>query len=420
VFIRDTIPLKEAYAVKTLSQKIELLANDKVRERLHRIVQPGTIMEVINQELNLMIADAINACMEQERDQFLGRASHERSSQPLYRNGFKKVSVPGLLGRLFLKKPDVRQGSFSSPLLQAIKQAGRDLVSLLATRFWLKGASTRAVAQELNAAFGTRLSHTTVSTLTDALEPTIQEWENRPIPDNLCYLFLDATYLPVKRLGHTSSNALFAALGVDPDGKRHILGFMLGERESLDAWQGFLKELIRKGLNPSRLRLVLSDEHKSIEHAVRNCLGRPHQLCLVHKLRNLKYRVPSSHWKAFFNDFKAIYWASSREEALKSLGTFRERWGKLLPKATVIALDRFDDFTRFMAEPIYLWRSLRSTNFIERFFGEIKRRFRSAGAMHSDLEVMKLAWAVSVAQEERWGNKRIWFYQGGDLEKVAA
>ena len=211
------------------------------------------------------------------------------------------------------------------------------------------------------------------------------------------------------------------ALGLDHDGKRYILGFMLGEKESLDAWETFLKDLLKRGLKPANLRLVLSDEHKAIEQAVKNLLPTPHQLCLVHKARNLKIRVHRSHWQTFYSDFHAIYWADSREDALRSLGRFQQRWQKPYPVATRIALDRFDDFTRFMAEPQALWRTLRSTNFIERFIREIKRRTRPAGTMHSELEVMKLAWSVSNDQEQNWQTRGLWRKskaQGGETEKV--
>ena len=409
--------------MKSLSQKLEIYANDQVRTRVRQLIQPGTLKEVLGQEVNAILAEAINVQLEAERNEVLGRLPYQRQEGSPKRNGFKPVSMPGFFGRLTLRKPVLRQGSFSSTLLTALKTAGNSLAAFLAARFWLKGTATRAVAREVNSALGTRISRSTVSTLTNALEPMVREWEQRPVPENIRYLFLDATYLPLKRLGFTEKAALFVALGLDQDGKRHLLGFMLGEKENLDAWQAFLKDLIRRGLNPKALKLVLSDEHGAIEETVKNLLPTPHQLCLVHKIRNLKIRVHKAHWLAFYADFHAIYWADSREEALKALGRFQERWQKPYPAASRIALDRFDDFTRFMAEPKHLWRTLRSTNPIERFIREIKRRTRPAGTMHSELEVMKIAWSVSTDQEQRWESRRLWRksnLQGGENSRMAA
>jgi len=198
------------------------------------------------------------------------------------------------------------------------------------------------------------------------------------------------------------------ALGVDAEGHRYFLGLFLGDRENKDSWEAFLKNLLDRGLQRDILRLVISDEHKAIESAVADLLGCPHQLCLVHKLRNLRARVSRSDWKAFLEDFKAIYWAKSIEQAHQAIGRFDERWRRVYPKAASIALDRFDAFTRFMAEPKYTWRSLRSSNQIERFNREIKRRTRPAGAMQSELEVSKLVYAVVERQVASWAKRRLW------------
>ena len=85
-----------------------------------------------------------------------------------------------------------------------------------------------------------------------------------------------------------------------------------------------------------------------------------------------------------------------------------------------LTLHRFDDFTRFFDEPAQLWTVLRSTNILERFNRELRRRLHSAGAMHSELEVMKLTWAVSEAQEQRWAKRKLWTPRSVQPAKIAA
>jgi putative transposase len=403
-----TIPLKEIYAMHSLSQNLEKFANRKVRDRVRTILQPGSVRELIQQEINAIITDALNTHLLKEQEELLGRAPYQRTPGSVPRNGFKTVSVPGFFGRLFLRRPDTRMAYRPSPLLTALRAAGSNMVSLLAIRFWMKGASTRAVAAELKQTLGARCSSSNVSILTNALEPTLDAWQKQSVPAGIQYLYLDATYLPVRRPGSTSSQALLLALGVDSQGYRHFLGYFLGDRESLDSWGAFLKDLLARGLDPKRLRLVISDEHKAIEGAVASLLGCPHQLCLVHKIRNLRARVSRTDWKIFLADFKAIYWASSRESSLQSLGRFEERWGKAYPKAMAVALDRYDNFTRFMVEPKHTWRTLRSSNLIERFNREVKRRTRPAGAMHSELELAKLLYSVVEGQEASWACRKLW------------
>jgi len=405
--------------VLTVSQMIEKHANQQLRNRIREIVQPGSLQAIMSQEVNSILAEALNTQLAAERDQALGRASYERKPGPS-RNGYKAVKCPGLFGPLALRRPVIRKGYLRSPLLAALKDAGKNLRNLLAERFWLRGASTRATAAEINAALGTRLSHSTISSITNALEPTLREWESRPIPAGICYLFLDALYLPVRRPGFTSEQALLAALGLDETGRRYILGFMLGDRESRDAWEAFLSSLLARGLSREALRLVVSDEHKGIEAAVASCLARPHQLCLVHKLRNLRLRVAAPDRKAFMADIHDVFWAADRESARQALGRLEARWQRAYPKAVAITIQRFEDYTRFFAEPEKFWTILRSNNVLERFNRELRRRLRSAGAMHSELEVLKLTWAVSEAQEQRWAKRKLWTKKKKQPMKLAA
>jgi putative transposase len=405
--------------MQSVSQMIKKQAHQQVRNRIREIVQPGTLQAIFAQELNNIIGDALNTQLAAERDQALGRAVYERKPGPS-RNGYKSTRCPGLFGPLILRRPVLRKGSLPSPLLNALKQTGHHLRDFLALRFWLRGAATRSTASEINAALGTRLSHSTISKISNTLEPTLRDWESKPVPTGICYLFLDALYLPVRRPGFTSKQALLAALGLDAHGNRCVLGFMLGDRESADSWSAFIKSLLTRGLSRDGLHLVISDEHKGIEAAVSNCLAAPHQLCLIHKLRNIRLRVAAPDRHAFMADFHDIFWAVNREAARQALGRLEARWQSAYPKAVALTLHRFDDFTRFFNEPQQFWTVLRSTNILERFNRELRRRLNSAGAMHSELEVLKLTWAVSEAQEQRWAKHKLWTKRVAKPMKKAA
>jgi len=390
----------------TSNQLIERQAFRQLRNKVRRVIQPGNLRHIVEQEINSVIMQALNAQLEAERDEAIGRAPYCRSGRGPARNGYKSLHIPGLFSGLTLKRPVVRKGSIRLPLIDAMKNAGKHLCNILAVRFWLRGAATRSVAEELREATGARMSASTVSTLTNALEPTLRAWETRPIPQGLHYVMLDALYLPVRRPGFTKKQALLVALGVDPDGRRHVLGFLLGDRESKDSWEALINDLLARGLDRKVLHMVISDEHKGIESAVASCLGVAHQLCVIHKIRNLRARVPRRDWKTFLEDLHPVYWAVSREAANRALGALEARWGQAYPKAVSLVGHRFEDHTRFFDEPEKFWTLLRSTNLIERFNLELRRRFNPAGTMHSELEVSKIVWSVSQAQESRWAKRR--------------
>ena len=399
-----------------VSQLISQDVRRQLKNRVREAVESVDVQAMMQQEVNAVIVAALNAQLVVERDEVLGRLPYERQTGATSRNGFKLSRVPGLWGSLTLRRPAVRRGVLRLPLFDALKAAGKGLVEVLAVRFWLRGTSTRAVSEELNDALGSKLHASTVSTLTNALEPALRDWENRPIPEGICYLFIDALYLPVRRPGFTSKQALLVAIGVDENAKRHVLGFLLGDRESQESWEALIENLLARGLKRDLLRLVVSDEHKGIEAAVTNRLGVTHQLCVVHMMRNARARVAAPDRGAFLLDLHATFWAPNREDAKQALGTLQGRWGQRYPNAVRIVAHRFEDHVRFFEQPQSFWTLLRSTNLIERFNRELRRRLNPAGAMHSELEVLKLTWAVASAQEKRWAGKR-WSQRGGGIKQ---
>ena len=215
----------------------------------------------------------------------------------------------------------------------------------------------------------------------------------------------------------TAKEAILVALGVTPDGHRHVLGFLLGDRESDDSWSALVKDLLDRGLDRSKIRLAISDDHKAISSAVSRLLAVPHQLCVVHKMRNVRVRIASKDQKAFLADFKKIFWADSKEEAYKAIGVLQATWGARYPKAVELTCADPERFLGFLGEPKAIWKTLRTSNLIERFNRELRRRLRSAGAMQAEGEVWKLMWSVANEQERRWQNKRVY---GAKYLKMAA
>ena len=394
--------------MKSASQLLEQQVNRTARRKVREAIQPGALWGIVQGEMSAFISDVINQKLREEQDQLLARSPYQRVEEDSRRrNGSKPARLKGLLSALCVQRPVLRAGTPPSPLLQSLRGIGQGFLALLASRFWLRGTATRAVAQEINGVFGTKMSASDVSAFTEALVPDINVWLARTLPEGIAYLFVDALYLPVRKPGFTTKQALLVALGLTKDGKRHLLGFLLGDKESTDSWSALLKELLARGLKRDALALVISDDHKAIRAAVHDVLGVPHQLCVIHKMRNTLVRVAAAHRTAFYADFKAAFWADSREDALMALGRLEAKWIKLYPKAVQSATADAEHFLRFHDQPKPLWTVLRSTNLIERFNRELRRRLRPAGAMQSENEAWKIVWAVSTEQEKRWERRRV-------------
>lgn len=188
--------------MKSNAQLIKSITSQTIRQKILDVIQPGYLQAVINNEINSFLNLILNDLLKQHQAQVLNRQPYERNQDSIPRNGYKPVSVWGFGQPMILDKPVTRKGSIHFPLLAAFKKAGRFLTSVLAASFWLKGTSTRATAHTIRQTFGVKMSPSDISNITNSLEPVITQWLSRNIPDNIRYLFLDASLSSCPSQGH--------------------------------------------------------------------------------------------------------------------------------------------------------------------------------------------------------------------------
>ena len=394
--------------MKNIQQSLKVLVKEKVKAQVRAVLDAGDLQVWVEQEINGLLEDALNTRLKEERDEFLGRESSAACpSEGIYRNGFRKMVLPGPFGRLKLNKPVLREGGFIPRTLEALREGTGNLMAHLGRRFWIKGASTRSVAQELNEVFGTKHTANQVSQWTQDLEPMVAAWEKRPLAEGIRYLYLDALYVSLKCMGSYENQALLVAIGVDGTMHRHFLGFVVGDSESKESWGALLDDLLSRGLDRKVLKLVVSDAHASILAAAEEKLSIPHQLCVVHKMRNVRLRVAAKDQREFLQDFTKVYWADGKNRALIALGELKAKWGKAYPKAVAMTEKDFEKYTVFFQQDSKDWMLLRSTNLIERFNRELRRRFKPVGGMTNERTLVKLLWGVATAQQERWNRIKV-------------
>jgi putative transposase len=405
--------------MKNIPQYLQVLARQKMESKVQSMLDFNLLQKWASEAIAKQVSEALDAQMLKERDEYVGRQPYQREAEPVHRNGFKRVFIPFLGGRLGLKQPVLRRGGFVSPTLKVLRLAGKSLVSLLGGRLWLKGIGTRDAAAEINATFGTHLSKNTITQVTQTLVPAMQEWEKQPLPKDLVFLYLDAMYLTARRKEHFEKTALLVAIGVDKNLKRHFLGFLTGSSERRETWGALIQNLLERGLMTSELQLVISDAHEGIREAVKDLLKTPHQLCVIHKRKNACARVAHSNQKAFREDFKRVFWAESRSQALVALGQLKANWEKIHLKAVETVERDLEEYLRFYDLEPKFWSLTRCSNLIERLMEEFRRRFRPARGMQNEFELEKLVYAVATAQQERWNHHKAHTSRKGKLAQAA-
>ena len=205
-----------------------------------------------------------NTAMKVEREQFLGAGAHERSDERKgYANGYKPKEVQTRMGALELAVPQVRGLGFYPQSIEKGSRSERALKVAIA-QMYLEGVSTRRVQDITERLCGCEVSSTQVSRLTQQLDEEFDRFRNRPLGE-ICYLIVDATYLKVRHNGTVISMAILLAYGINPEGKREILGISASLSEAEVHWREFLKHLQERGMHG--LRLGISDDHPGLKSA---------------------------------------------------------------------------------------------------------------------------------------------------------
>jgi putative transposase len=347
------------------------------------------------------VAEAVlQLLMEADVEGLIGAARHERSAERLnYRNGYRDRTFETRLGPLSLRIPKLRQGSYFPPFLEPRKTAERALVAVI-QEAWIGGVSTRRVDELVQAMGLSGISKSQVSKLCKDIDERVTAFLERPIEGEWPYLWLDATYLKVREGGRIVSVAAIIAVALSTDGRREIVGLGIGPSEAEPFWSSFIKGLVKRGLKG--VKLVISDAHDGLRHAITRVLSASWQRCRVHWMRNALAHVPKGQHTMVA---AAIRQAFLQPDAGAAHQTWRQvadqlrpRW----PKLAALMDDSEHDVLAYMAFPFQHRTKLHSTNPLERLNKEVKRRADVVGIFPNEASITRLIGAVLLEQNDEW------------------
>jgi putative transposase len=321
---------------------------------------------------------AVEQAVKHELTNFLGYEKYKRNDgeRDNYRNGYYERNLQTRYGYIEdIQVARDRNGEFESKVLPRYKRR-IELVDRQIVDLFIGGISTRKMKKITQEIMGKGYSAGTISKINKQLTQEMRAWLERPIEDKIVYIFLDGLNLPVKRFT-VSKESLLVAIGITADGYRQILGVQLGDRESASSWREFFKDLKRRGLKGEILRLGVMDGLPGLEQAFTEAFPKAKvQRCVVHKLRNIAAKLPRKIQEDCLDHAKRIFYANSLEEAKERFSAWKDNWEKVAPSAVNCLEKDLVAVLNFYTQPRLLWKSLRTTNIIERTFKEFKRRTR--------------------------------------------
>jgi len=348
-----------------------------------------------------VVQEAVQAILEVEMEECLQAGKHERSDRRLgYRSGYYRRRLITRVGTMVLRVPQDRSGHFSTQVFEQYQRSEKALVAALA-QMYVQGVSTRKVAAITEELCGHEFSASSISAITARLDEQLEQFSRRKLEQDLPYVILDARYERVREGGVIVSRAILIALGIDWEGRRQVLAVEYANRESQSSWKDFLVQLQQRGL--SGVQFVVSDDHPGLKAAVREVLpGVWWQRCYVHFLRNALDYLPRKADDDCLQELRWMYERRNVEEARRDLKSWLEKWAAKYPKLCAWVEVNIEETWTFYRLPVAHHKHLKSTNLLERFNQEIKRRTLVVRIFPDEASCLRLVRAVAAEQHEEW------------------
>jgi putative transposase len=396
-------------------------ASERTREHLKAQMEgkadaSGSNSDLVRLAARLIIEEAL----EGEAEDALGRGYYARGAAPGagYRNGYRTGRLKSAEGAIEYRAPQIadRDEPFRSRIRALLGKRTAELEAL-AVEMYARGLSTRDIEALLADESGqSLLSRTAVSEITERLWAEYEAFASRDLSEfEVVYLFVDGIAERL-HLGQPRE-AVLAAWGILADGYKALLHLAPGTKEDTASCREFFQDMRRRGL-PDPL-LVVSDGAPGVIRAIEECFPRAlRQRCLAHKMRNLQGKVPDDVWPELHARARACYQAASPALARLLRDDIVTTYGRDLPSAVACLNDDFEACIAHLKFPLAHRRVIRTTNLLERLFGEERRRTKVIPHAFGERAVLKLMYAALIRAAERWRGIRMSEFEQRQLKVI--
>ena len=352
---------------------------------------------LLKQLTKLLVEKALDA----ELTEHLGHERHEAVANTggNTRNGKSKKTLKGEFGELPIEVPRDRQGTFEPQLIpkHQTRWTGFDdkIISLYA-----RGMTVREIQSHLEEMYGTEVSPSLISSVTDAVVDEVKAWQARPLDAIYPIVYMDCIHVKV-RDGTVRVKAVYLAIGITMNGEKEVLGLWLAQTEGAKFWLQVVTELRNRGVQDIFIACV--DGLKGFPDAIEAVYPKAVvQLCIVHMVRHSLNYVPWKRRKEVAADLRRIYEAATVADAELRLGEFEARWDDEYLPIGQSWRRNWERLTPFFDYPPEIRKVIYTTNAIESVNMSLRKLTKNRGSFPSDEALTKLFYLALRNISQKW------------------
>lgn len=344
----------------------------------------------------------VERALQAEMAEHLGHGKHEPVANPAgnTRNGKSRKTLKGEFGELPIEVPRDRHGSFEPQIIakHQTRWTGFDdkILSLYA-----RGMTVREIQGHLEEMYGTEVSPTLISSVTDAVIDEVKAWQARPLDGLYPIVYLDCIHVKARDAGAVRVKAVYLALGINLAGEKELLGIWIAQTEGAKFWLQVVTELKNRGVQDIFIACV--DGLKGFPEAIETIYPKAAvQLCVVHLVRHSLNYVSWKMRPEVAADLKRIYQSATAEEAERQLTEFAQKWDGAYPPIAQSWRRNWPRITPFFDYPPEIRKVIYTTNAIESVNMSLRKITKNRSAFPSDEALLKLFYLALRNISKKW------------------
>ncbi len=325
------------------------------------------------------------------------------------RNGTSHKTLQTEHGPVPLEVPRDRLGTFEPQILPKHARRVAPLDDKILA-LYARGMSVRDIQAHLQELYGTEVSPTLISSVTEAVHEEIQVWQSRPLEKCYAVVWLDALFVKMRDQGVVQTRAVYVAVGLRLDGRREVLGLWIDGTEGAKFWMRVLSELRTRGVED--ILICCCDGLKGFPQAIEAVFPQSVvQTCIVHQVRYSLSFVPWQHRRAIAAALRAVYNADSESAAKAALEDFERVWGERYPMIARSWRASWTQLTAFLDFPPELRRMVYTTNAIESLNYQLRKTIKTKGHFPDQGAAIKLLFLSLRNVEKMWRKPTIHWHR---------